>query len=298
MLLENAIEEFTTAKRAAGRSLRTIAKYHDTLLALAQHTDGNLEGVTTGDIRSYLAGRRDAGHKPASLNTYYRVFATFFHWCAVEYGIPNPMERVERPQVPKKLPPYLSDEDISKLLNATSQSHCPLRDHAIVLVLVDTGIRAGELINLKMGDIDLREGEVRVFGKDQEERFVPIDIQATQALTRYLDSRRDHGSNRPIFISQCTGKALTVSGLRQILKRLARQAGVEKRVYTHLFRHTFGQRWLANGGDLESLRLALGHNQLNTTQIYAGLRIEDVKRKHQQLSPANRLFRATQLPLW
>jgi len=177
MLLEQAIKEFIVAKQAAGRSPRTIAKYRDTLLALAQHTDGNLESVTAGDIRHYLAERRGAGCKPASLHTYYRTFATFCRWCVLEYGISNPMERVERPQVPKRLPPYLSDEAINKLLDAASQSRCPQRDRALVLMLVDTGVRAGELTGPKMRDIDLRKGEIRVFGKDQEERLVPIGFR-------------------------------------------------------------------------------------------------------------------------
>ncbi|MFZ5916090.1 MAG: tyrosine-type recombinase/integrase [Chloroflexota bacterium] len=184
---------------------------------------------------------------------------------------------------------------------SSTTSADPLRDRAIVLVLVDTGIRAGELVGLKMKDLSLREGEIRAFGKDQEERLVPIGRQAIKALTRYLESRHDHGNNRPVFISKHTDEALTVHGLRQILKRLARRAGLEERIYTHLFRHTFSQRWMTDGtdgGDLESLRLALGHNQLSTTRIYAGLQIEEVKRKHQKLSPANRLLQAEQLRLW
>ncbi|MFZ5915590.1 MAG: site-specific integrase [Chloroflexota bacterium] len=125
--LKQATDTFLLSKRAAGRSKHTLVKYRDTLCVLARRIDGKcLEDVTTDDVRHFLADRREAGHAPTSLDTYYRALSTFFRWCVAEYGIPNPMERVERPRVPKRLPPYLSDEAIKKLLEATSQSRCPL----------------------------------------------------------------------------------------------------------------------------------------------------------------------------
>ena len=207
------------------------------------------------------------------------------------------MNRVERIKVPRKLPPYLSDETINKLIVAADHSRSPLRDRAIVLTLMDTGIRAGELVGLKMRDLDLEGGVIKVFGKDQEERVVPINLQACKALTLYLSERSRH-DDAPVFTSQQTGDALTTSGLLSILRRLARRAGVEERVYTHLFRHTFAHRWVTGGGDLESLRQTLGHSRLDTTQIYAGLRVEDIKQIHRKVSPADRLLRAAQLSLW
>jgi len=297
--LKQATDSFLLSKKAAGRSLRTIAKYQDTLRILARYTNGKcLEDITADDIRRYLADCREAGQKRTSQDTYYRTFSTFFTWCVAEYGISSPMERVERIHLPKRLPPYLSDEAICKLLVATSGSRHPLRDRAIVAVLVDTGIRAGELLGLTLKNIDFGAGELRVFGKDMEERLVPIDEQASKALTEHLKSRRDRDGNRPVFISQRTKEVLTVSGLRQVLKRLAQRAGVKERVYTHLFRHIFGRCWMRDGGDLESLGEVFGHNQLSTTRLYARQQIEDIKRKHRRISPANRLLRAAQLSLW
>jgi len=149
----------------------------------------------------------------------------------------------------------------------------------------------------RMTKVDLTRGVIKVFGKDQEERMVPINVQASQASDKYLAGRQQH-QDLPVFLSHQTQDALTTSGLLSILRRLARRAGVEERVHTHLFRHTFARCWVINGGDLESLRLALGHSRLDTTRIYIGLRVEDIKRVHRRVSPADHLFEALQLSLW
>ena len=297
--LSEAIKEFLLAKEIAGRSKRTLEKYSMVLEGLKSSfldAEKDLPEVSPHDIRLYMAQFRKSGCSPNTLDTYYRALNTFFTWASREYEVRNPMERIDKPRVPKVIPKRLSDNDVAKLLEACTGSREAIRDRAIVLLLVDTGIRAGELVNLKVGDIDFEKREIVVMGKDRKERIVPFAESASRALSDYLGTSAD--KNAPAFRSRRTGQALTVSGLRQILKRLAKRAGVQDRVYTHLFRHTFAHSWMEGGGDIETLQVALGHKSVKTTMIYSLSTVEDVKKKHHKLSPGDKIAAAQQLSLW
>jgi len=301
MYLKLAVERFIEAKEAGFRSRATITKYADILKSFVQQAgeDKKLEDVGPEDIRSFLSEKRKQGQKPASVDTYYRTLHTFWNWAVSEYGLgANPMDRVEKPRIPRRLPPRLSREDACRLLRAASTSRNPLRDRAILLLLFDCGVRAGELIGLRVKDVDFESRTVRVIGKDQEERVIPVSDTTVRALKEYLNGR----SNSPddsLFLSARTRGPMTVSGLRQILKRLARVAGLKRSVYPHLLRHTFAYMWVREGGNLEKLRRIMGHSRLETTGVYANALQEDIEEEHRRLRPAEKIAEETVQPsLW
>jgi site-specific recombinase XerD len=286
--LARAREDFLEAKTAANRSNKTIEKYQLILRRLANIT-GNcpIDEIEARNVRKLLADLRRLDRSPSTLLTYYTSLKTFFTWCEREYNDldHNIMHNVERPSIPKRLPPYLKSVEVQKLLEATKwdQARRTEKQQAILLLLLDTGIRSGELCALNKNDVNLERMEIRVLGKDQEERMLPISEAAKEALLTYWKMRSD--SSLAAFNGR--GGRMTTDGVRSLIRRLAERSGIlsERRVYPHLMRHTFAHRWLTGNGDLESLRRLLGHSKLTTTQRYAGLAIEHLKHKHQKVQP-------------
>ncbi len=291
--LKQAIREFIEAKEAGFRSQATIARYLDILEAFAEQAgeDRSLTDIAPEDVRHFLSQKRKQGLKPASIDTYYRTLLAFWNWAAAEYGLSSsPMRRVEKPCVPKKMPPRLTEKEMSRLLRAATASREPERNRAILLLLFDSGIRAGELVSLQVKNVDFKGRLLHVIGKDKEERVIPLGDITLRALEEYLDRRiEDHDA--PLFLSARTGSSLTVSGLRQMIKRLARAAGIKRSVYPHLIRHSFAYAWMKEGGSLEKLRQIMGHSRLETTSIYAKALQEDVEEEHRKLQPAEKIAR-------
>lgn len=306
MELTRAIEEYLLAKEAEGLSKRTLEKYKQQVEMFATYVDGShLADITAHDIRLFLAELNNRKMRPSSCNTYYRSVHAFLCWAIREYGypFPNPMDWIDPPKVPTRLPPTLSDEGFLAILAACDGGRQPLRDRAILMLLLDTGVRAGELVRLKVSDLDLAERELKCFGKDQEERIVPLEEGAARAIQAYLESRERQKPNDPLFPSERGSDCfLTQSALLRLHKRLADRVGLEENVYTHLLRHTFAKKWLKGPGkgDIQALSDIMGHSSVKTTRIYAVYDSEDIKEMHQTRSPANQILekRAQQLPLW
>ncbi|MBN1811813.1 MAG: tyrosine-type recombinase/integrase [Anaerolineae bacterium] len=304
--LAQALDEYLLAKEVEGLSGRTLVKYRQQIEAFVTHVEGsNLADVTVHDVRLFLAELNNRKMTPSSRHTYYRSIHAFLSWTIREYGypFPNPMDWIDPSKIPSRLPPVLSDEGFLALLSACDDGRHPLRDRAILILLLDTGIRAGELIRLKMSDLDLKEGELKCFGKDQEERIVPLEERAVRAIQGYLDFRPRQKAGDPLFPSERgPGCFLRESSLLHLIKRLATRAELEENVYTHLLRHTFAKKWLKGPGkgDMQALSHIMGHSSVKTTQIYAAYDADDIKEMHQTRSPANQILgqRTQQLSFW
>ena len=284
MQISQGLDDFLNAKLAANRKQPTINKYKRAIGKVLRVTgDVPLTHVQSKQVRRVMARMRERGLSASTMETYYIAIKAFFTWCSEEYEIDhNPMQRVERPSVPRRLPPFLTTEEVQRLFWAAKHETRNVRKNlAILTVFLDTGIRRGELCNLRISDIDLPHRQMRVFGKDQDERLVPFSDRTTLALIAYWSGRVDqypsafHG----------LGGSLTTSGVSSIIRRLGEKAGIDKSVRPHLLRHTFAHRWITGGGDLESLRRILGHGSLAVTQRYAGLAIKHIKAKHESVNP-------------
>ncbi|MFC2032116.1 tyrosine-type recombinase/integrase [Chloroflexota bacterium] len=185
----------------------------------------------------------------------------------------------------------LSDEEIRAILAVFTPMHSSnARNQTIFMLLIDTGLRMGELINLKMDDVHMNEGLLKVMGKGKKERIVPMGSNAQRALQRYLFRYRPKPFSTSIdyvFLS-VMGKPLTDNSIKLIFSRLAKRSGVA-RLHAHLCRHTFATRFLINGGDVFTLQQILGHSTLEMVRHYVNLASNHVAIQHQKFSPLDRL---------
>jgi integrase/recombinase XerD len=206
---------------------------------------------------------------------------SFFNYLVFEdYRKDNPMELIEAPKIGRKLPDTLALEDIEKLIAAINLSKAEgHRNKAIIETLYGCGLRVSELVNLKLSDLFFDEGFIRVTGKGDKQRFVPIGPITQKYMMLYIKESRPHVKEVPefsdtVFLNR-RGKQLTRVMIFTIIKRLVAKVGLKKKVSPHTFRHSFATHLLENGADLRAIQLMLGHESITTTEIYM-----HVDRKH------------------
>ncbi len=231
---------------------------------------------------------------PFSVLGYVRTIKAFWSWLIFEgYITSNPMEKLKLPRVPKKVIITFTPEHIVRMVGALDRtSHRGFRDYCIVLLLLDTGMRKSELLGLRVEDIDFKQSSLRVRGKGNKERIVPLGTQARRTLWRYLSV------HRPETTAETTNLFLATSGerlgdwsVRWILARLAKKAGISGvRCSAHTFRHTFAKEYLMQGGDVFSLQKILGHSSLEMVRTYVNLAQSDVALQHRKFSPVDNLI--------
>lgn len=293
--MRKLIEEYLTDCQLS-LSPSTVNLYRYNLLRVADFLFA--QGITTpGELlpthlRAFLAdmrrnGKDGNGVSPATLDQFWRTLNTFFNWAVAEGELPeNPMKRVRRPKVPRRKVNRLDCKQAAKLLTLVRHSALADRNEAIVSLMLDTGLRVGELVRLKLSDVDLDRGTFKVIGKGNKEREVPLEEASTAALRRYLD-KRPQAEIEALFLSR-SGKPLTGNAVRLMLHRLRDKLDVD-RLYPHLLRHTFARLYLEHG-DLRSLQAILGHASVTTTaDIYLDPDIDDLKKKHRGASPLNHI---------
>jgi len=231
--------------------------------------------------------------RPATIHRYYRELRTLFNWLVREELLSeSPVERITPPKLKAEQVQPFTQEQIETLRRAARRSFHPRRDEAIVLLLLDTGLRASELCGLRMSDMDMQGRHCSVIGKGNKRRTIYFGRTAGKALWQYLrEEPREEDS--PIFVSdrgKRAGEPLQRSGLLQLIKRLGRAAHVQDaRCSPHTFRHTFAIEFLRNGGNVFSLQQILGHTSLHMTNRYVALAQADIENQHRQFSPADRL---------
>ena len=185
----------------------------------------------------------------------------------------------------------LSDEEIMAIVRTLDHNRrFEARNLTIFLILLDTGLRIGELVSLKMPDVHISQGYMKVMGKGRKERIVPIGNSAQKALQRYVlrhRTRPAHAGIENVFLST-RGTPLTRNSMKLVFARLGQRSGV-KRLHAHLCRHTFATRFLTNGGDVFTLQRILGHSTLEMVRHYVNLASDDILAKHQICSPLDRL---------
>jgi len=191
----------------------------------------------------------------------------------------NVAKELKPPKIVRKVVSTLSDEEIVSVLRTFSpSSNSEVRNQTIFMVLLDTGLRIGELVSLKMNDVDMNKGLLKVMGKGKKERIVPVGSNAQRALQRYLFRyRREpaHSGIENVFLS-IHGTPLTENGIKLTFARLAKRSGVH-RLHAHLCRHTFATRFLINGGDVFTLQQILGHSTLEMVRHYVNFTRLDVQ---------------------
>jgi integrase/recombinase XerD len=258
---------------SARRSPRTVEAYRRDLAALAAHLDKPPAQATLEELERYTAQLRADGLAPATIARRTAAARTFFrHLQLLGVRDDNPAAGVQLPRRPKPLPKTLSPGEAERLIDAARGTQPrALRDQALVELLYGAGLRVSEAVGLDKAGVDLDARLVRVIGKGDKERVVPIGRHAAEALRRYLAKGRPFldRRHRPELFLNARGGPLTRAGVFLILRGLAEKAGLDpQRVHPHLLRHSFATHLLEGGADLRSVQEMLGHADLSTTELY------------------------------
>ncbi|MFC2014213.1 tyrosine-type recombinase/integrase [Chloroflexota bacterium] len=308
--LNKLIEYYEVCNRAEGKSPKTISWYSANLKNFRnylknRHLSDSLDNIDIKLLREYvlylLKRTRYENHpytpakteplSAATVHGYVRTLRAFFNWLIAE-GLAqnNPAKDLKPPKVTRKVVSTLSDEEIRATLSSCGTSPTDARNQALFMILLDTGLRIGELVNLKMEDVHMDEGYLKVLGKGKKERIVPIGNNAQKVLQRYLFRSRPKPINpviNNVFLSQ-SSNPLTENSMKLMFTRLSKRSGV-CRLHAHLCRHTFATRFLINGGDVFSLQQILGHSTLEMVRHYVNLASSHIAIQHQKFSPLDRL---------
>jgi site-specific recombinase XerD len=256
----------------------TVRGYHSDLGQFAVWYDGHpIENLTASDLahfRQYLS--RDRSMKPASVNRKLEALRRFCRWAHTTGKLrTNVAAELKLARAPRGMRPKgLLPAQVQGLLRAAGQSRRTLarRNYAVVQLLLQAGLRVSEAAALRIEDLEIRErqGKVRICGKGNKERYVPLNTTARRALQTYLDEREETGTQDPVFLSD-TGAPLSVRSIQSLISELARRARITRiAVSAHTLRHTFALGYLKqNPGKLIELATLLGHESLDTTAIYA-----------------------------
>ena len=285
-------------------SENTVQDYERTFLRFQRFVgdERELEAIGAEDVHGFLNQLRVEGLGAKSLANAWTALSSFWSWAEAELGVPHVIRgRVRRPKYRRQQVEPLTEDEVRRVLEAMrtnrewrsprgklarNQRPSMLRDQAIVLVLLDTGIRASELCSLTIGDYDPQRGQLLIRrGKGGKRRTVFLGQRAQQALWRYLGGRRGASGYEPLFATS-KGTALNRNNLRRLLAKAGERAGVPQ-VYPHRFRHTFAITFLRNGGNPLVLQRILGHERMDTVRLYAALAAVDLERAQQTSSPAD-----------
>ncbi len=271
-----------------GLSANTLAAYRADLTALGRWLAVRGIAIThtaRNDLLGFIAWRVECGARPRSTARQLSSFRRFFRYLVREAAIhEDPTAQIAMPKIGRSLPKSLTEEEVESLLNAPAVSD-PLgsRDRCMLEVLYATGLRVSELVNLKHNQVNLNQGVIRVLGKGNRERLIPLGDEAVRWLNEFLQGPRNE-----ILLDRATdylfptrrGDRMTRQAFWHIIKRYARKAGVDKQLSPHTLRHAFATHLLNHGADLRVVQMLLGHSDLSTTQIYTHVARERLKELH------------------
>jgi len=267
------------------RSLSEFAQWCAARKKITRPRDVNLPIMT-----EYLAERKRAGLSASSIKLIVVALKIFFRFLAAKAIIDrDPCEALALPRIERYLPETLNELQVEQFLEKidTKANH-GLRDRAMIELLYASGLRISELANARLENFNFEERIIRVTGKGNKTRLVPVGRKACEALAAYLSGERPNlvktRSGSEIFLSE-RGTKLTTARIWQIIKKHARRSGLEKNVYPHLLRHSFATHLLGNGADLRIIQEMLGHADISTTQVYTHVDQQRLKAVHRQFHP-------------
>lgn len=319
MNLTRALDGFLFTLKADGYSQSTVDLYRIMLTTLAGFLqDKDVAHIEPSDLTRYFAflrndykprrqGSNDAPLSGSTLQNHWKAIRSFFRWAQEELGLKT------RPDVRLKLPPNnprvimpLSEEEVKALVDGAEYSRqaktsgrnafrmkrpTAERDTALIVLMLDTGIRSGEAGRLNIEDVDLDTGEIYItpYGSSQRKtksRVIPIGKATRRILWRYLNARVDANQDEPLFLTTAD-RRMNNSAIRLLLKDLGEKTGI-KNCHPHRLRHTFAVEYLRNDGDIFTLQMILGHSSLDMVRHYLQLVKADAKNAHRRASPADK----------
>ncbi len=250
----------------------------------------SLAAVKRKHIMDFLLRERDRGLEPVSVSREMVAIRMWHKFLAQEGQIPEDVTgALESPKIWKRLPEYLSVREVESLIAAPdAKKPQGIRDQAMLELMYATGLRASEATTLKTGHLNFEAGYLRVIGKGDKERVVPVGKKARESVTRYLEKVRVKWAKPEagdiLFLSKL-GRKMSRQAVWDVIRRSVREAGITKKVYPHIMRHSFATHLLENGADLRVVQELLGHSDIATTQIYTHIEKSRLKSIHQKFHP-------------
>lgn len=274
-----------------GLSENTLSAYGSDLSQFDQWLkEKSLPEVSENDISAFLLYRQQQGNSSRSSARTLSSLRRFYGYLLRENQITkDPTQLIDAPHIGRVLPSSLSEDEVEQLLQAPETIHpLGLRDRTMLELLYAAGLRVSELVEITFQQINFRQGCIRITGKGEKERLVPIGEEAVVWMERYLaGARQDILANRQsdyLFVT-ARGSCMTRQAFWHIIKRYAKQAGIEKHLSPHTLRHAFATHLLNHGADLRVVQLLLGHSDLSTTQIYTHIAQHRLKELHTKFHP-------------
>lgn len=247
--------------------------------------------ISSDHIGSFFKTLKELGLLGSSSARYFSSLKGFFLYLLKnKYIVKNPIEKITAPRISKKLPGVLDVNEVEKILSAPdANDKLGLRDKAMLELFYACGTRVSELINIKVNDLFFEDEIIRVFGKGSKERLIPVGSSAIKWVGEYLKKSRPllmkkSKSENNLFLNS-RGSKLSRMGVWKIIDRYVKQAGIEKDVHPHTFRHSFATHLLEGGADLRAVQEMLGHADISTTQIYTHIDRDYIKQVHKQYHP-------------
>lgn len=278
-----------------GLSANTLTSYRTDLVKMAefltlQHSDFSLLKFDQYQVHEYLGHRYDKNLSERSTARYLSSLRAFLHWCQ-ENGFreDDPISLIQNPKLPKSLPKALTEKQVEALLNAPDTDADPvqLRDKAMLELLYASGLRVSELTGLQLNQVSLQQGVIRVTGKGNKERLVPMGEDAVEWIERFM--RQGRGlllkQNVDVLFPSSRGVQMTRQTFWHRIKFYAKKAGIKAELSPHTLRHAFATHLLNHGADLRVVQMLLGHSDLSTTQIYTHVATERLQKLVAQHHP-------------
>jgi integrase/recombinase XerD len=290
-LLDEYLNFLTVEKGASFNTLEAYSRDLNKYVAFMEKRGiRSVADITPDEVISWLAELKGQGLAANSLNRGLAALRSFHKFLLAERKTDNnPLGNIGPAKVWMRLPDTLSREEIDRLINQPGLgTKSAFRDTAMLELMYATGLRVSELISLKMNNINWQVGYLATMGKGGKERIVPIGKSAYDCLFRYVQEIRPaflkKGQTDTLFLNK-SGAAFSRQGFWKMVKKYATQAGLQKKVHPHTFRHSFATHLLEGGADLRSVQMMLGHADISTTQIYTHVTRERLKEIHKKYQP-------------
>ena len=311
LTIDELVILYEESNQAEGKSPKTVTWYREMLALFSNYCKKNLLSndisvLTIDKVRHYILYLRQKpkfqGHpytpqqdtllSPRTLQCHCRCLKAFASWLYAEgYTEENFLGNLKLPKAPIKVMVPLTSKEIKQTMGSINKkSPTGVRNHSILGMLLDTGLRASEAANITLGNLNLKDGFIKVTGKGSKERVVPIGEYTRMILWSYINKARPKPTTRnydSLFLSR-NGNPITVNTIKLIFARLAKSSGVT-RLHAHLCRHTFAINYILNGGDIFSLREILGHTTLEMVNHYLHFTSSQITAQHHKYSPMDKL---------
>ncbi len=290
-----------------GCSARTVDSYRSDLedfSAWLSSCETSIEDVDHRSVRSYLGDMAERGYARTSINRRLSAIRSMYNWLVTIGEMEsNPISATHGPKTPRSLPRRMTREQVDALLGCWEDDDPPaIRNAAVLELMYASGARVSELVGLTLGDMDLRQGQIRVMGKGSKERVIPIHDMACVKMKNYLERSRpllaarsgklervsslaEHmAPDAPLFLSN-KGNPMSADTMRRVFKQSLLRAGLDLDLHPHDLRHTFATDLVEAGADLRTVQELLGHSSLSTTQIYTHMSAAHLKETHSRAHP-------------